>query len=62
MDLKKFDFPAHSAVFHIIKGLIFNRTIAFRVRDINTDKNDKNNPIENKERLKTILYEKIREV
>jgi hypothetical protein len=62
VDLKKFEFPAHSAVFHITKGLIFNRTIAFRVRAIYPDKNDKNIRIENKERLKTILFEKIRDM
>ena len=45
MDLKKFDFPAHNAIFHITKGLIFNRTIAFRVRAIFPDKNDKNIPL-----------------
>lgn len=60
MDLKRFDFPAHNAVFHITKGLIFNRTIAFRVRAIFPDRNDKNIPIENKERLKRILFGKIR--
>lgn len=62
MDLKKFEFPAHSAVFHIAKGLIFNRTIAFKVRAIYPDKNDKNIPIGNKERLKKILFEKVRDM
>lgn len=62
MDLKKFEFPAHNAIFHITKGLIFNRTIAFRVRAIYPDKNNKNIPIENKERLKKILFEKTRDM
>ena len=61
MDLTKFDFPAHNAIFHITKGLIFNRTIAFRVRAVFPDKNDRNIPIQNKERLKRRLFEKIRD-
>ncbi len=59
MNLKEFNFPAHNAVFHISKGLIFNRTIAFRVRALYPDKNDKNVYIQNKERLKKRLFEKI---
>ena len=62
IDLTKFDFPAHNAIFHIVKGLIFNRTIAFRVRAIFPDKNDKNIPINNKERLKRRLFEKIQKM
>ncbi|KKL87585.1 hypothetical protein LCGC14_1933250 [marine sediment metagenome] len=59
MNLKELNFPAHNAVFHISKGLIFNRTIAFRVRALYPDKNDKNVYIQNKERLKKRLFEKI---
>jgi len=60
MDLTKFEFPAHNAIFHVTKGLIFNRNIAFRVRALFPDKNDKNIPIQNKERLKQRLFEKVR--
>ncbi|MFW9939416.1 MAG: hypothetical protein ACFFFT_00150 [Candidatus Thorarchaeota archaeon] len=60
MDLTKFDFPANNAIFHITKGLIFNRNIAFKVRALFPDKNDKNIPIQNEERLKHRLFEKIR--
>lgn len=62
MDLTKFDFSAHNAIFHITKGLIFNRTIAFKVRAVFPDKNDRNIPIQNRERLKRRLFEKIRDV
>ncbi len=31
MDLKRLEFPANNAVYHIAKGLIFNKSIAFKV-------------------------------
>jgi len=62
MDLKFVDFPANSAVFHISKGLLFNRLISFRVRSIFPDSNDRNIPIQNKPRLKQRLFERLRDM
>ena len=59
MDLNVFDFPANNSVYHIVKGLIFNRKIAFRVRAIFPDRNDRNLPIQNLPRLKERLFQKM---
>ncbi|MBD3215246.1 MAG: hypothetical protein GF311_21745 [Candidatus Lokiarchaeota archaeon] len=60
MDLSEIEFPAHSAIFHIIKGLLFNRKISFQVEYLFDDKNDRNIPIQNQERLKDRLFDKIK--
>lgn len=62
MDLTKIDFPANSAIFHITKGLIFNRRIAFQVRALYPDKNERNVPIQNETRLKERLFERIQDL
>ncbi|MEJ2251207.1 MAG: hypothetical protein P8Y97_16335, partial [Candidatus Lokiarchaeota archaeon] len=62
MDVRFVDFSARSAIFHVSKGLLFNRLISFRVRAIFPDKNESRNiEIQNKARLKTQLFEKIRD-
>ncbi|MBN1213836.1 MAG: hypothetical protein JXA99_00185 [Candidatus Lokiarchaeota archaeon] len=61
MNLRFIDFPASSAVFHITKGLLFNRLIAFKVRSIIPDENNKNIEIHNKPRLKERLFERIKD-
>lgn len=52
-------FPARSAVFHISKGLIFNRKIAYRVQQLFPDKNGRTLPIKNMRRLKKRLFSLI---
>ncbi len=63
MNLRFVDFSASSAVFHISKGLLFNRLkISFRVRSIFPDRNDRNIKIHNEPRLKERLFERIRDL
>ncbi|MBD3229330.1 MAG: hypothetical protein GF329_14190 [Candidatus Lokiarchaeota archaeon] len=59
MNLSELEFPAHNAIFHITKGLLFNRNISFRVSFLYDDQNGRNITIKNKERLKQRLFEKI---
>jgi len=60
MDLTKLEFPANNAVFHIVKGLIFNRIIAFQVRSLRSDQNDRSIKVQNEERLRERIFEKIK--
>ncbi len=60
MDLKKLEFPANNAVYHIAKGLLFNRSIAFKVSYLRKDANDRSLKIENEERLKERIFVKIK--
>lgn len=60
MDLTRLEFPAHNAIFHITKGLIFNRTIAFQVKLLFADNNDRNIPVQNEPRLKERLFKRIK--
>ncbi|MHA1250553.1 MAG: hypothetical protein ACTSRP_11235 [Candidatus Helarchaeota archaeon] len=62
MNLRFIDFPANNAVFHITKGLLFNRLISFRVRSIFPDRNNRNIKINNELRLKERLFERIRDL
>jgi len=59
MDIRFVDFSANSAVFHVTKGLLFNRLISFKVRSIYPDKNDRNIKIHNEPRLKERLFERL---
>ena len=61
MNLERIEFPGSNAIFHITKGLIFNRMIAFQVKSLFPDKNDRNVPILNESRLKERLFERIKE-
>lgn len=60
MDLTKINFTANNAVYHITKGLIFNRNIAFQVKFLRTDDNDRSIKVQNEERLKERIFEKIK--
>ena len=60
MDLTKITFTANNAVYHITKGLIFNRNIAFQVKFLRKDDNDRSIKVQNEERLKERIFEKIK--
>ncbi|KKM84133.1 hypothetical protein LCGC14_1302270, partial [marine sediment metagenome] len=60
MDLTKINFTANNAVYHVTKGLIFNRMIAFQVRFLRKDDNDRSIKAQNEERLKERIFEKIK--
>jgi len=60
MDLTKINFTANNAVYHITKGLIFNRNIAFQVKFLRKDDNDRSIKVQNEERLKERIFEKIK--
>ena len=60
MDLTKITFTANNAVYHVSKGLIFNRNIAFQVRFLRKDDNDRSIKVQNEERLIERIFEKIK--
>lgn len=60
IDRIKYAFPAHSALFHCVDGLIFTRHgFAHKTVKILSDENDRNQKIRNEKRLKDKLFREI---
>ena len=56
----KYSFPAYSALYHSIDGVIFTRyDFAYKVKKIMPDENDRNKKIMNKKRLKEKIFRTI---
>jgi len=59
-DKFKYQFPAYSALYHSIDGMIFTRYgLAYMVKEILPDENNRNKKIMNPERLKDKLFRTI---
>jgi len=55
-----YSFPAHSALYHSVKGMIFTRdNLSYKVIKILPDRNDRNKKIMNPKRLKEKLFRTI---